>query len=165
MTPAGCLEVTCRPKMALGVGCCSAPSLIISSAPPSSPSGGISSAGWKMNFTLPAISARSPARMVATAIRMATWQSCPQACITPTCSPFHTARAREANGRSTSSVTGRPSMSARSATTLPGLPPLSKPTTPVWATPVFTSSKPRLRRCSATRDAVRNSRLPSSGCW
>ena len=31
MTPTGCREVTCRPKMALGVGFCSAPSLIINS--------------------------------------------------------------------------------------------------------------------------------------
>ena len=35
-------------------------------------------------------------------------------------------------------------MSARNATTGPGLPPLSRPTTPVLATPVFTS-RPRLR--------------------
>ena len=45
--------VTCRPKIACGVGFSSAPSAIIIFAPPSSPSGGISSAGWKMNLTLP----------------------------------------------------------------------------------------------------------------
>ena len=90
-------------------------------------------------------------------------RSWPQACMTPTSSPFQVVRTFEANGRSTSSVTGRASMSARSATTGPGSAPLSRPTTPVWATPVRTSSRPSARRCSATSAAVRNSRLPSSG--
>ena len=40
-------------KMACGVGFSRAPCWIIILAPPSSPLGGISSAGWKMNFTLP----------------------------------------------------------------------------------------------------------------
>ena len=84
--------------------------------------------------------------------------------MTPTSSPFQMARALEANGTSTSSLTGSASMSARSATTLPGSLPLSRPTTPVWATPVRTESNPRLRKCSATMAAVRVSRLPSSGC-
>ena len=84
--------------------------------------------------------------------------------MTPTVSPFQVVRTFEANGTSTrSSVTGSASMSARSATTGPGSAPLSRPTTPVWATPVRTSSKPSARRCSATMPAVRNSRLPSSG--
>ena len=55
-------------------------------------------------------------------------------------------------------------MSARSATTGPGLPPFSTPTTPVTATFSRTSSKPRARRCFATMPEVRTSRLPSSGC-
>ena len=56
-------------------------------------------------------------------------------------------------------------MSARTATTGPGRPPRRIPTTPVWATPVRTSSKPSARRWFATSSAVLNSRLPSSGCW
>ena len=43
----------CRPKTALGFGLSNTPSLSIRSAPPSSPGGGPSSAGWKMNFTVP----------------------------------------------------------------------------------------------------------------
>ncbi len=165
MAPTLWRDVTCNPKIAFGVGCCSAPSAIIILAPPSSPWGGISSAGWKMNFTLPRNCARRPASTLATPIRIAVWQSWPQACITPTSSPFHMVRTFDANGTSTSSVTGNASMSARSATTLLGSAPFSRPTTPVCATPVFTSSKPRLRRWSATIAAVRTSRLPSSGCW
>ena len=91
------------------------------------------------------------------------WQSWPQACITPTSSPFQMVRTLEANGTSTSSLTGSASMSARRATTLPGSLPFSTPITPVCATPVRTSSRPRLFRCSATILAVRFSRLPSSG--
>src|SRR4051812_40156270 len=53
-------------------------------------------------------------------------------------------------------------MSARSATTRPGWPPRRMLTTPVRATPVLTS-RPRVRRCSATRADVRCSWLPSSG--
>ena len=83
--------------------------------------------------------------------------------MTPTCAPFHSAVTLLANGRSTSSATGSASMSARKATTGPGSAPFSSPTTPVWATPVRTSSKPSARRWSATMPAVRNSRLPSSG--
>ena len=116
-----------------------------------------------MNLTEPRSVLRSPARTSATPIRMATWASWPQACMTPTDSPFHCAFTFEANGTSTSSVTGSASMSARSATTGPGSAPFSRPTTPVWATPVRTSSKPSRFRCSATMPAVRNSRLPSSG--
>ncbi len=55
-------------------------------------------------------------------------------------------------------------MSARRATTRPGRPPRSTPTTPVWATPVRTS-RPSARRCSATFPLVRTSRFESSGCW
>ena len=46
-----------------------------------------------------------------------------------------------ANGTSTSSRTGRPSMSERSATTGPGRPPLRIATTPLRATPVLASSR------------------------
>ena len=53
-------------------------------------------------------------------------------------------------------------MSERSATTGPGSPPLSTPTTPVVATPVVTA-KPSFLSSSAMTLAVRVSRLPSSG--
>ncbi len=137
--------------------------MIISLAPPSSPAGGSSSAGWKMNFTEPARRSRRPASTVATLIRMATWASWPQACMTPTDSPFQVVRSFEANGTSARSSTGSPSMSARRATTGPGRAPCSRPTTPVTPTSVRTSSKPSSRRCAATMPAVRTSRLPSSG--
>ena len=132
------------------------------SAPPP-PSGCPSSAGWKMNFTLPASWSFMPASTSAAPMRIATWLSWPQACITPTSCPLYCARTRLLNGRSTCSVTGSPSMSARSATTGPGRPPLSTPTTPVPPTPVRTSM-PSDRRCSATNAAVRTSKLESSGC-
>ena len=67
-------------------------------------------------------------------------------------------------GGTTSSVTGSASMSARMASRGPGLPPLSTPTTPVWATPVRTV-RPSFFSCAATSAAVRVSWLPSSGCW
>ena len=123
---------------ACGTGFSSAPSATIIFAPPSSPSGGSSSAGWKMNLTEPRSWLRSPASTSATPIRMATWASWPQACMTPTGSPFHCAFTFEANGTSTSSATGSASMSARSATTGPGRPPSSTPTTPVTPTPSVT---------------------------
>ena len=89
--------------------------------------------------------------------------SCPQACMTPTSWPANVDRTVDLNGRSTCSVTGSASMSARSATTRPGLPPRSTPTTPVFATPSRTSM-PSDRRWSATIFDVRTSRLLSSGC-
>ena len=58
--------------------------------------------------------------------------SCPHACMTPTVLPFVLATSPcWRTARPTSSRTGRPSMSARSATTGPGRPPLSSATTPV----------------------------------
>ena len=51
--------------------------------------------------------------------------------MTPTFSPFHVVRSFDANGTSARSSTGRPSMSARRATTGPGSLPRSTPTTPV----------------------------------
>ena len=130
---------TCRPNTASTFGFSSTPSLIISAAPPSSPGGGPSSAGWKMNLTVPGSCSRIPARSSATLIRIATWASCPQACMTPTSCPLYCDLTVDLNGRSTSSATGSASMSARSATTGPGRPPRSMPTTPVFATPVLTS--------------------------
>ncbi len=138
MTPDASAEVTCSPKTADGAGFASAPSSIIAWAPlgrPSKPS----SLGWNRSFTVPVSSARYSARISATPIRMATWASWPQACMTPVIWPCHIALALEAKGRSTRSSTGSASMSARSATTGPGLPPLRMPTTPVSPTPVVTS--------------------------
>ena len=75
-------------------------------------------------MTVPGSSARMPASTLAAPSRMAVWPSWPQACITPTFSPRYSAVAVDLNGRSTCSVTGNASMSARSATVGPGLPPL-----------------------------------------
>jgi hypothetical protein len=80
--------MTCRPKTALGAGLASAPSLIISGAPPSSPAGGPSSAGWNRKTTVPGIWAFMEASTSAAPIRIATWASWPQACITPTVAPL-----------------------------------------------------------------------------
>ena len=115
-------------------------------------------------MTVPGNSLRLPASTCAAPSSTAVWPSWPQACITPTFSPRYSAVAVDWNGRSACSVTGSASMSARSATVGPGLPPRSTPTTPVCATPVRTS-RPSLRNCSATAFEVRNSRLPSSGFW
>ncbi|MCY1220341.1 hypothetical protein D3C87_660620 [compost metagenome] len=108
-------------------------------APPISALGSFSSAGWKISFTVPGSCAFIEASTSATPMRIATWPSCPQACITSTVAKPHWARALEAKGTSTCSFTGSASMSARSATTGPGLPPRSVATTPVTATPSRTS--------------------------
>ena len=55
-------------------------------------------------------------------------------------------------------------MSARTAISGPGFPPLSRATTPVLAMPVRASS-PSARRWAATSSAVWLSRLESSGFW
>jgi hypothetical protein len=62
--------------------------------------------------------------------------SWPQACITETGLPSYSLIARLAKGRSTSSRTGRASMSARSATTGPGSAPSITATMPCFATPL-----------------------------
>ena len=121
----------------------------MSSAPPSSPSGAPSSAGWNRNLTVPCSSSRIPARAAATPMRMATWVSCPQACMTGTVSPLYSPVASDRKGRSFRSGTGNASMSARRAITGPGRPPSRMPTTPVCATPVVTSI-PSDSRCWAT---------------
>ena len=76
--------VTWLPKIALGRGFSRTSSAIIKSAPPSSPGGAPSSAGWKMNFTVPGNSSRIEARTDATPICTAVWMSWPHACMTPT---------------------------------------------------------------------------------
>ena len=92
---------------------------------------------------MPGNSSRTCESTWATAIRTAVCTSCPQACITPTSRPLYSALTLEAKGRSNASVTGRASISARSAITGPGLPPRRTPTTPVWATCVRTSRPSR----------------------
>ena len=151
--------------MASTFGSARTPSFTISSAPAGrSAAGAPSSAGWKMNFTVPGRRSCTRVRILAVASRIATCVSCPHACMTPTSWPSYFEVALLANGTSTSSRTGRPSMSARRATTGPGLPPLSTAVTPVRATPVF-GSRPKDLSRSATYFAVSTSRLESSGCW
>jgi hypothetical protein len=75
---------TCRPNAASTLGRSSTPALIMSIAPPVSPAGGPSSAGWKRNTTVPGSSARIPASTSAAPMSIATCMSWPQACITPT---------------------------------------------------------------------------------
>src|SRR3990172_8822499 len=113
MVPTGAGQ-TWSPKIACGAGSSSTPSVIISCAPLTD-----SSAGWKMNLTVPGSRSRIPASTSAVPNRMATWLSWPQACMTPTSCPWYWVRTVDLKGKSTSSVTGRASMSARSATTGP----------------------------------------------
>ena len=65
----------------------SRPSSSMSGAPPRSPSGTPSSAGWKTSNTFPGRRSRRSTRMSATPSRMAVCASCPQACMTPTLRP------------------------------------------------------------------------------
>ena len=74
--------------------------------------------------------------------------------MTGTVWPSHVALAFDLKGTSTRSSTGSASMSARRATTGPGLPPFRMPSTPMMPTPVFTSI-PSFLRCSAASAAVR----------
>ena len=114
---------------------------------------GPSSAGWKMNFTVP-----GSCVLHAGQHRRPRPSGSPCGCrgrrraSRRSPAPFHCAFAVDLNGRSTCSVTGRPSMSARSATTGPGLPPLSTPTTP-WPR----RARPPAPPCPATADGRRRS--------
>ena len=155
--------VTCSPNTAWGAGSRSAPASIIAWAPDGSP-GIPSSFGWNRKTTVPGSRSLRPASTFATPSSIAVCMSWPQACITPTSCPLYVARTVDLNGRSTCSVTGSASMSARSATTGPGRAPRRTPTTPVRPTPVRTSRPSRVSS-AATRAAVRVSWKPSSGCW
>jgi len=79
--------------------------------------------------------------MSATPNAIVVWASWPQACFT---------RHEGLVGHINRFVDGQGIHVRRSATTGPGLVPLSKATTPCLATLVFTSSKPRERNFSAT---------------
>jgi len=65
------VPMTCSPKTASGFGFSKAPSFNIRAAPPSSPVGAPSSAGWKINFTVPGIWSFIPASTSATPMRIA----------------------------------------------------------------------------------------------
>ena len=106
------------------------PSASIICAPPSSPGGGPSSAGWNTSITSPGNVSRIATSALATPSRIPVWASWPQACITPTVSPRYCAVALEANGRPLRSATGSASMSARRAILGPGLPPWMIAVTP-----------------------------------
>jgi hypothetical protein len=84
--------------MAVGSGSWSTPSSTINDAPPVSPGGGPSSAGWKMNFTVPGSSSRMPIRTLATPSCTEVWMSCPQAWETPTSWPRYVARTVDFHG-------------------------------------------------------------------
>ena len=91
------------------------PAATMGAAPPT-----VSSAGWNSSRTLPRRRSFMPLSSFAAASWMAMWQSWPQACIQPSCS--------ERKSQPSGSVTGRASMSARSATVGPGWPPLMSAT-------------------------------------
>ena len=76
--PAGREFQRWKAKMASTAGSSRTPSSIIAGAPAA-----ISSAGWKMNLTLPARVSRRRVSISAAAKTAAVWPSCPQACITP----------------------------------------------------------------------------------
>ena len=128
--PACTVENTCRPNTASGLKSSKMPSASIICAPPSSPGGGPSSAGWNTSITSPGRVSPIATSALATPSRIPVCASWPQACITPTVSPRYCAVAVEANGRPLRSATGSASMSARSAIFGPGLPPRMIAVTP-----------------------------------
>ena len=87
-TPTGNVLTTCMPSSASGRKSLNTPSATISGAPPCSPGGAPSSAGWNTNITSPASSLRIGAIAVAMPSTIAVCASWPQACITPTCLPW-----------------------------------------------------------------------------
>ena len=89
--PTSVLALICSPNIASTSGFLSTPSSTMTSAPPRSPRGAPSSAGWKINFTLPCNSFFIPVKISAAPINMATWVSCPHACITGTMLPSNSA--------------------------------------------------------------------------
>jgi hypothetical protein len=74
-------------KITSGFGFANTPSFSISRAPPSSPGGGPSSAGWNTKSTVPESCDRRAASSSATPSRIAVCASWPHACITPTSWP------------------------------------------------------------------------------
>ena len=82
----------------------------------------VSSAVWKISLTVPFRPALFSFSTLAAPRSIVMCVSWPQACIRPSC--------LEAKGSPVASVMGRPSISARRAITLPGLPPSIRATTP-----------------------------------
>ena len=119
-------------------------------APPSSPAGAPSSAGWKMNFTVPGRCARSPASTSATPIRIATWASWPQACMTPTSWPLYV-DAHRGRERDVDLLGHRQRVHVGAQRDhRPGLPPRRTPTTPVCGDAGAAPRARASRRWSAT---------------
>ena len=133
--PVGSDEVMCSanaPVTGDGVpsargGTSSRPSSSMNRAPwwPSSP-------GWNMNSTRPGISSRRADSSRAAPASIATCVSCPQACIVPSL--------RELKSSPVSSGIGSASMSPRSSTVGPGLPPVSRAAIPLVVSCSSTSS-------------------------
>ena len=97
-----------------------------------------SSPGWNISRTRPASASRRSTSRRAAPRSMATWVSWPQPCIAPTFS--------EANSRPVSSLSGRPSMSARSRIVGPGRAPSMTATTESVVSPGRPSSPIALQR-------------------
>ena len=136
-----------------------------------------SSAGWKINFTVPWSCSLIWHNSFAVPKPTAICPSCPQACIYPACSDRKPSWAGKWSS-SSHSLTGRASISNRNATVGP-IPQCSIPITPVMPPPsgtpirasalhtcwsVSTSSQPYRCNKSAILPDVRNSIQPGSGC-
>ena len=157
MVPASIVGITCIPKIALGLGSANSPSSSIRNAPVRPPSGSPSSAGWNSISSVPGSCDRRCDSTSATPSAMATCASCPQACFTPSTVDLY--------GTSISSGMGSASMSARTATTLPGRAAFENAdhAGPANAGPDFIEPQRRAAdRRPAPRCGSRDS--PSSGC-
>src|SRR3954451_23590104 len=129
-----------------------APAATRSRAPP----GASSSAGWKRKRSSPpGRRSRASASTFAAPSSMAVWPSWPQACMTPGFS--------DAKSTPLASSIGRGSMSALSATTGPGRPVPSRPTTAFSAGRCTSRPSPKPASVSATYPAVSRSWKLSSG--
>ncbi|MNV50748.1 hypothetical protein D3C71_1427740 [compost metagenome] len=126
------------------------PSCIMARAPALPPS----SAGWKMNTTVPS-KLRCVDKYCAAPSSMAVWPSWPQPCMRPLMVDLCAKRL--------CSGMGSASMSARRPIIFLPLPARNTPTTPVFPSPVCTS-RPHSRKRCATRLDVRVSWKASSGC-
>jgi hypothetical protein len=107
-----------------------------------------------MNSTRPGISSRLPDNRRAAPASIATWVSCPHACIVPSL--------RELKSSPVSSCSGNASMSPRSSTVGPGTPPVSIAAMPLVVSCSSTSSgRPSI--ASSTISLVTGNSLPISG--
>ena len=140
--------IICRPKTTR-LWIVEGTSAIIRLAPPISPPGRFSSAGWNRSLMVPTAGRGAPASTSAAAIRMAVWQSWPRhAEPAPRRHPSGRARAKQKGVHFFGD--GNASISARSATTGPGPPPpLKVATIPVTAN--FPSRHSLVRASDAQR--------------